>query len=194
MPAGFGGYKACNTTGTATNAGYPEHAYTWDVALRTRSILQAQGVRVLLTRSSDTGVGPCVNERAAMQSRAGVAAAVAIHGDGAPAGDHGFFICTASRRPDGATATTMARSHSLAVALHDALVSGSGMTTANYIGSNGYLPTTEFAGLNLSTKPTAFLEIGNMRDGGDAALQSSSAGRQRIAAALAAGILAYLGR
>ena len=33
-----------------------------------------------------------------------------------------------------------------------------------------------------------------MRNSGDAALQSSASGRQRIAAAVAAGILAFLGR
>ena len=37
--------KACDTTGTETNAGYPEHAFNWDVALRVRAILQRHGVR-----------------------------------------------------------------------------------------------------------------------------------------------------
>src|SRR5436190_5071122 len=32
VPAGRGKTKPCNTTGTATNAGYPEHAFTWYVA------------------------------------------------------------------------------------------------------------------------------------------------------------------
>ena len=32
--AGNGVFKACDTTGTATNGGYPEHAFTWDVANR----------------------------------------------------------------------------------------------------------------------------------------------------------------
>ncbi|MGH3920544.1 MAG: hypothetical protein ACRDSG_16145, partial [Pseudonocardiaceae bacterium] len=31
VPNGRGGTKPCNTTGTATNRGYPEHAFTWDV-------------------------------------------------------------------------------------------------------------------------------------------------------------------
>ena len=37
VPDGAGGTKPCNTTGTATNAGYPEHAFTWDMALRMRT-------------------------------------------------------------------------------------------------------------------------------------------------------------
>jgi N-acetylmuramoyl-L-alanine amidase len=43
-------------------------------------------------------------------------------------------------------------------------------------------------------RPATFLEIGNMRNAGDAAIQTSTAGRQRIAVAVATGILAYLGR
>src|SRR4029079_4725432 len=34
VDAGFGQRKACNTTGTSTNAGYTEAAYTFDVAKR----------------------------------------------------------------------------------------------------------------------------------------------------------------
>src|SRR3954471_18965938 len=55
VPAGYGTYKACATTGTTTNAGYPEHAFNWDVSLRVRTILRAHGIRVVLTRPSDTG-------------------------------------------------------------------------------------------------------------------------------------------
>ncbi|MGH4005472.1 MAG: N-acetylmuramoyl-L-alanine amidase, partial [Pseudonocardiaceae bacterium] len=50
VPNGRGGTKPCNTTGTATNRGYPEHAFTWDVALRVRDALTARGVQVVLTR------------------------------------------------------------------------------------------------------------------------------------------------
>jgi N-acetylmuramoyl-L-alanine amidase len=79
------------------------------------------------------------------------------------------------------------------VAMHDALLSGSGMTTSTYLGSNGYYPRSDLAGLNLATVPATFLEIGNMRNASDAAIQTSAAGRQRIAAALASGILSWLG-
>jgi N-acetylmuramoyl-L-alanine amidase len=192
VPAGFGAHKACDTAGTTTNGGYPEHAYTWDLALRTRRILRAHGVRVVLARSSDTGVGPCVDQRAAIGNHPQVAAVVNIHGDGGPASGHGFFVMTASRRPDGASDEVVRQNQQLAVAVHDGLARDSGMTTASYIGTNGYLRTDQFAGLNLSTRPAVFLEIGNMRNAGDAALQSSPSGRAGIAAGLAAGILDYL--
>jgi N-acetylmuramoyl-L-alanine amidase len=193
VPAGYGNYKACDTTGTSTVAGYPEHAFTWDVALRTRRILRAHGVRVVLTRPSDDGVGPCVDERAAIGNHPDVAAVVSIHADGAPPAGHGFHVNQDARVPDGASAAVAAESRALGRAEHAALARSSGLVPSTYIGSDGYYYRTDLAGLNLATRPATFLELGNMKNPGDAALQSSASGREQIAAAVAAGILAYLG-
>jgi N-acetylmuramoyl-L-alanine amidase len=190
VPAGFGQYKECDTTGTETNTGYSEHAFTWEVALRMRSILQARGVRVIMARSSDTGVGPCVDERARIGNEPGVAAVISIHADGAPSSGRGFHVCQASRQPAGAVIGNA--SHKLTVAIHDALLADSGMPVSSYLGTNGYYPRQDLAALNMATVPSTFLEIGNMRNGADAALQSTSAGRDRIAAAVAAGLLKWL--
>jgi N-acetylmuramoyl-L-alanine amidase len=194
VPAGYGEYKACDTTGTNTNAGYPEHAFNWDVAVRVRSMLRAHGVHVVMARSGDGGVGPCVDERAAIGNRSGVAAVVSIHADGAPSAGHGFHVNQDNRRPDGASAATAAKSIQLGQAVHAALEKSSGLVPSTYIGSNGYYYRSDLAGLNLATRPATFLELGNMRNAGDAALQSSAAGRERIAEAIGAGILAFLGR
>ena len=48
-PTAAAASKACDTTGTATNAGYSEHAFTWDVACESRPA-DAAGVRVVLSR------------------------------------------------------------------------------------------------------------------------------------------------
>jgi N-acetylmuramoyl-L-alanine amidase len=194
VPAGYGERKACDTTGTNTNAGYPEHAFTWDVTLRVRTILQRHGVRVVLTRPNDSGVGPCVDERAAIGNRPGVAAVVSIHADGAPSSGHGFHVNLASRTPDGATQATVHRSQRLGDDLHAALAKSSGLVPSTYIGKNGYFYRSDLAGLNLARKPSTFLELGNMRNSADAARLSSASGRAQIAAAVAAGILTYLGR
>jgi N-acetylmuramoyl-L-alanine amidase len=190
VPAGFGEYKDCDTTGTNTNAGYPEHAFNWDVSLRVRTLLQARGIHVLLTRPDDNGVGPCVDERARIGNQAGVAAVVSIHADGASSSGHGFHVCEDSRQPAGPAVA--AQSHSLTVAVHDALLRGSGMTVSSYLGTDGYYPRSDLAGLNLATVPATFLELGNMRNAGDAGEQSSASGRQRLAAAVADGIIAWL--
>ncbi len=192
IDAGFGRTKACETTGTSTNSGYAEHAFNWDVALRVRAIVQAHGVRALMTRPNDAGVGPCANVRAQMGNRPDVTAQISIHADGADSSGHGFHVCEDSRQPAGAAIA--AQSHRLTVALHQALLRGSGMTVSSYLGQDGYFPRDDLTGLNLAMRPATFLEIGNMRNAGDAGLQTSAAGRQRIAAAVAAGILAYLAR
>jgi len=46
------------------DAGYPEHKFNWDVALRVGELLLANGVNAKLTRTNDTGVGPCVDAAA----------------------------------------------------------------------------------------------------------------------------------
>src|SRR5919198_5705902 len=56
--------KPCDTTGTATASGYTEAAYNFDVAMRLRAILRRAGARVALTRTTNSGVGPCITRRA----------------------------------------------------------------------------------------------------------------------------------
>ena len=43
VPNGRGGTKQCNTSGTATNGGYPEHSFNWDVTLRVQDSLTQNG-------------------------------------------------------------------------------------------------------------------------------------------------------
>jgi N-acetylmuramoyl-L-alanine amidase len=190
VPAGRGRTKACNTTGTATNAGYPEHAFTWDVAVRVRDLLAASGVEVVLTRPNDTGVGPCINERAAIGNRAGAAAVVSIHADGSTnASAHGFHVAYSAPPLNAAQGEPAQR---LARTMRDGLVHA-GFATSTYIGSGGLSPRDDLGGLNLSERPAVLVECGNMRNATEAATFGSDAGRQSYAAAIAAGILAYLG-
>ena len=190
--AGYGRRKACETTGTQTNAGYSEHAFNWDVANRVRRLLQARGVHVIMTRPNDSGVGPCANRRAFIGNARNVTATVSIHADGARSSGHGFHICEDSHAPGGAAVKRA--SHALTVAVHDALERGSGLSISTYLGQHGYFPRDDLTGLNLATGPATFLELGNMRNAGDASLQTSAAGRQRMATATAAGILTWLAR
>jgi N-acetylmuramoyl-L-alanine amidase len=192
VPAGYGRTKPCNTTGTATNFGYPEHAFNWHVAENARRLLISHYVHVIMTRHNDQGVGPCVNKRAKIESTKGVQAAVAIHADGGPSWGHGFHVIEDSRRPVGASRATVHHSTDLGTILHNTLVRESGLTKSNYFGRDGYVRSDIYAGLNLSTNPTSFLELGNMRNAGDAAQQHSPAGRKRIAQAIADGLLIYL--
>ena len=103
----------------------------------------------------------------------GVDAAIAIHADGAAGGDHGFHLCVDSRRPEDATARRSPHTRGSTPRCTATLAASSGLSVANYVGRNGYYYRDDLAGLNLSTKPTAFLELGNMRNGADAHRQST---------------------
>ena len=188
VDAGHGERKPCNEIGASTAAGYAEHAFTWDVAARLRSLLAARGIDVRLTRSSDHGVGPCVDARGRFGNAVKADAVVSVHADGGPASGTGFHVIEAAR-PAGDKAASTA----LALAVRKAMLAGSGLRYATYIaGGDGLDVRDDLAGLTLSGRPTVMVEAGNMANRADAALQTSAAGRQRVAAALATGVLAFL--
>jgi N-acetylmuramoyl-L-alanine amidase len=188
VDAGHGERKPCNEIGASTAAGYAEHAFTWDVAARLRSLLAARGIDVRLTRSSDHGVGPCVDVRGRFGDAVKADAVVSVHADGGPASGTGFHVIEAAR-PAGDKAASTA----LALAIRKAMLAGSGLRYATYIaGGHGLDVRDDLAGLTLSGRPTVMVEAGNMANRADAALQTSAAGRQRVAAALATGVLAFL--
>ncbi len=189
VPAGRGQTKPCNTTGTATNAGYPEHAFTFDVAQRVGKALADKGIRVVYTRQDDTGVGPCVDRRAAIGNDAKADAVVSIHADGSTAaGAAGFHVAYSSPPLNAAQGEPSTR---LAQVVRDTMRSD-GFSTSNYIGGNGLSARTDLAGLNLSTRPAVLVECGNMRNAAEAARMTSAEGRQQYASAIAAAIEAYL--
>jgi N-acetylmuramoyl-L-alanine amidase len=185
--------KACDTTGAQTASGYTEAAYNLDVALRLRRILEKLGARVVLTRSTNTGWGPCITKRAAIGNRARATVALSIHADGGPRGGRGFHVIyPPSIR--GLTDDIAASSRRLALAVRASYRRGTGLPYATYIGSQGLAVRSDLGGLNLSDVPKVFVETGNMRNEADAALLESPVFRQRIARALADGLQTFLAR
>jgi N-acetylmuramoyl-L-alanine amidase len=183
--------KPCDTTGTETDAGYTEAAFNFNVAIRLARLLRAEGATVILTRTSNHGVGPCVTQRAAVGNRAHADAAISIHADGGPPGGTGFDVIEPGLIP-GHTEAIVAPSHRLALDIRDAYHRITHEPYANYVGHDALDVRTDLGGLNLSTVPKVFIECGNMRNASDAAKLSSAAFRQRIAVALAAGLTAFL--
>lgn len=187
--------KACNTTGTATNAGYAEHAFTYDVARRTAALLRRDGVTVSFTRTNDRGVGPCIDRRAAIGNAARADAVVSIHADGAPSRARGFHVIEPALAPDRGNRGILTPSARLATALRTRYASVTGLRRATYPGgilSPGLARRRDLGGLNLSRVPAVFIECGNMRNAADARVLASPAGRQRIAQGIASGVEAYL--
>jgi N-acetylmuramoyl-L-alanine amidase len=185
--------KPCNTTGTATDAGYAEHAYTFDVGTRLAKILRAQGATVVMTRPNDRGMGPCVNERAAIANKAHSDAALSIHADGAAVGDHGFHVIEPALI-SGYTGPIVKPSKRLGEAIRDAFHSGTGEPYSNYLGHDGIDVRRDLGGLNLAKVPAVFIECGNMQNPTDAGRMSNPAWREKAAQSLAAGLTAYLTR
>lgn len=163
---------------------YAEHAFTWAVALAVRDLLNAEGVQAVVTRPDDVGVGPCVDQRAAVAEDLAAAAFVSIHADGSAAGNRGFHVIASSLDPAGPEVG--AASDALALAVRDAM--SSVLPARDYLGSGGLDVGDDLAGLNLNRRPAIYLECGNMRDPTDAGLPSDPAGPARIATAIASGI------
>lgn len=188
VPTGRGGTKDCQTTGTATDDGYPEHTFNWDVVQRVQAGLEQLGVHTVLTRTDDASVGPCVDQRAATANAATPGAIVSIHADGGPASGSGFHVNYSSPALNAAQSGPAVE---LATMMRDALVA-SGMTPASYIGSHGLYGRADLAGLNLAEYPAVLVELGNMRNARDAARMESEGGLAEYATAVVSGVANYL--
>ncbi|MFC5719985.1 N-acetylmuramoyl-L-alanine amidase [Streptomyces gamaensis] len=189
------GRKECDTTGTSTNAGYAEAAFSLDVAHRARALLEGMGATVTLTHDGERPYGPCVDERAEIGNRAHADAAVSVHADGAAAGDRGFHVILPApvRAGKADTASIVGPSRELGTRLVSGFAAATGTSPSNYIGAGTGLDVRgDLGGLNLSAVPKVFLECGNMRDARDAALLTDPAWRQKAAQGIADGIAAFL--
>jgi len=182
--------ETCDTTGTETDGGYTEAQFNWDVALFLTADLRAEGATVALTRTSNTGVGPCVTERAAIGNEVHANAAISIHADGGPPGGRGFAILEPVA--DGPDDAIIGPSVTLGADLRAAFASGSGEPLSSYDGTGGIQPRDDLAGLNLSRVPKVFIECANMRNATDAALVTSPRWQATAARAIAAGLTAFL--
>ncbi|MCD0452357.1 N-acetylmuramoyl-L-alanine amidase [Actinocorallia sp. API 0066] len=182
------GYKACDTSGTSTNAGYTEHAFTWDVAKRTQKLLERRGANVYLTRQDDKSSGPCVDERAKFGNDKNAGAVISIHADGAAPNGHGFHVIAPKAVP-GYNEKIVKPSLRLAKDVRASYRQVTGMPYSTYTGGGqGLTIRDDLGGLNLSTVPKVFVETGNMRNKGDAAKLSDPKFRQKIAVSLADGL------
>ncbi len=190
VPTGRGGTKNCQESGTSTDDGYPEHTFTWDTTLRIRQELSALGVRTAMSRGNDTGLGPCVDERAAMANALHPNAIVSIHADGGPA-DRTRLPCATTRRRRSTSRRRGRPSSSprpcATSCRHPAWCPRP--TSA----PSGLYPRSDLAGLNLAQYPSVLVELGNMKNPADAGLITTPEGRQKYADAVVRGIAGFLG-
>ncbi len=192
VAAADGSTKACNTTGTETDDGrLTEAQFNFDLAEVLRETLIGAGAKVVMTRESNDGVGPCINERAEIANRTSAAVALSIHADGNEAlGAHGFDVIHA--RSDQMVDPALTQpSLFLAKDVRDALL-GADVPAANYVGRHGLDARDDLGGLNLSRVPAVLVELGNMRSPEEASRLEDPRYRSRLAGALALGIRKFL--
>ncbi|MHB8795312.1 MAG: N-acetylmuramoyl-L-alanine amidase family protein [Candidatus Nanopelagicales bacterium] len=179
--------KGCNTSGTATNAGFPEATFNWRVAKRLKALLEDAGARVEMTRTTNSydDWGPCVWDRAGLANRLDADAMISIHGDGAGSSSKGFFAI-APVLIKGWTDDVVAVDRRLAKATIAGMIAA-GAVPSNYV-SGQLLLSRDTTSLNLSNVPTTTIELGNMRNAQDARRMTSSAGQEQYARWLLAGL------
>ena len=180
----------CDTTGTATDGGYTEALFNFQVAGYLRADLVRDGARVVMTRTSNNGIGPCVNQRAAIINASHADVAVDIHADGAPSWGRGFTVLEPVA--DGPNDGVIASSARLAADVRAAMLTGTAMPVSNYDGKDGTKLRDDLAGLNLTTVPKILIEVGNMKNPADAAMLTSAAFQQQVAAVLLRAIVMFL--
>ena len=192
-------WEMCDTSGTETNSGYTEALFNFRVAEYLRADLIRAGARVVMTRNTNNGLGPCVDMRSFIINKAHANVAVDIHADGAietgAKKDRGFAIL----EPDNPLGDNLpnknviASSARLGADIRAAMLAGTSMPVSNYDGKNGINNTrTDLAGLNLTRVPKILIEVGNMRDAIDARLLTSATFQQQVARALLAAIVHFL--
>jgi N-acetylmuramoyl-L-alanine amidase len=183
--------ETCDTTGTQTDGGYTEASFNWNVARYLRADLRRAGARVVMTRHSNNGVGPCVTSRARILNRAGASVALDIHADGGPAWGRGFTVLEPVA--DGPNDGIITSSQRLGNDVRSALLKYTSMPVSNYDGHDGLVSRNDLAGLNLATEPKVLIECGNMRNATDAQLLTTPWFQRRLAHALETALVTFLG-
>jgi N-acetylmuramoyl-L-alanine amidase len=184
--------ETCDTTGTATASGYTEAQFNFGVARYLRADLIADGAKVVMTRDSNTGVGPCVTTRAQIINREHADVAIDIHADGGPSWGRGFTVLEPVA--DGPNNRVVASSIRFGADVRTALLRYTGMPQSTYDGTLGVVFRDDLAGLNLTTVPKILIECGNMGNATDAALLVEPVFQRLLARTFTAAIAQFLTR
>ncbi len=215
---GHGGYLP----GTVGLGGIKEKQVTLRIAEAARKLLQARGIRVVMTRSADTHVS--LASRAAYASRRKARAFISIHANHAPIPERRgaeTYILSAKASDEfalallrkeegvlaGAKAQTKAKSSELDFILSDLSHSAAHEKSAklarsiqNYLKKvSGLLPSrglrqAPFQVLREAAVPAALVEVGYLSNPAQAKYLSSAAGQKAAGRAIARGVLSFLGR
>lgn len=186
-------WENCDTTGTQTDSAHPytEALFNWRVASYLKADLLKDGAKVVMTRPSNKGHGPCVNKRSFIINDAHANVAVDIHADGAYcARCRGFALLEPIA--DGPNNKVIHSSRTLGADIKAAMLALRRMPVSNYDGTKGISYRNDLAGLNLTKVPKILIEVGNMKNAADVRLLTSPTFQQQVARALLNAIIKFL--
>lgn len=173
LDAGHGG----KDTGAPNRYGPDEKHITLDTTMRLERLLRRRGVNIAMTRRADTY--PTLEQRSDLANRARPRLFVSVHADSAPnQRARGFTVYVARN----ASAQALAAARNVALTLEAAGVISRGVKRA------------DFHVLTQTNCPAILIELGYLTNRVDATNLSNSAYRQKLAQAIANGVVAALRR
>lgn len=187
-------WENCDTSGASTDgsAPYTEALFNFRVASYLKADLIKAGAKVVMTRTSNDGLGPCVTKRAFILNQGHANVAVDIHADGAYcAGCRGFAILEPVALK-GWNDKVTGSSRSFGADVKAAMLAHTKMPVSDYDGKNGIAYRSDLAGLNLTKVPKVLIEVGNMKNATDAKMLTSATFQQQVARTLLAAIIKFL--
>ena len=161
--------------GTTSYYGNYEKHFNLSVARKVASQLKSRGVHVIMTRNSD--IYPELNERAEIANRAGADLFVSIHGDSHPKPSQNGYTIYVARSASWSSKKT-------AAAIDQAM----GQTGLSSVG----IRNQDYRVLVRTTMPAVLIECGYLSNPSEAAMLNDSAFQDRLARAIADGIIASL--
>ncbi len=195
------GHPSEVNSGTTVQNGTTEVHIAWVVALKLKQMLEAEGLRVVMTKSHEAQL-VTNKERAFIANNVGATLMVRLHCDAGE--DEGLSLYFPDRlaAKDGVTGPSqdvIERSKDLADTLHEAMTKvlsgvlkdgGVRGDSKTFVGSQqGVLTASIF-----SQVPIVTIEMVVLSNKGDAEFIKSEAGQEKMAQAIADGIAAFVGR
>jgi N-acetylmuramoyl-L-alanine amidase len=179
--------KAKVSSGThSVNTGTPESQLVLTIGLKLRDSLQAHGIQVVMTRTTqDVAISNV--QRAQMANDAGADLFVRIHADGAGDSSLSGILMLYPATTQGWTDDIAAESKRAARLALDKLVTSTGAR------SRGLSARSDLTGFNWSDIPVILPEIGLMTNQAEDALLATDDYQSRIVQGLTDAILNYLG-
>lgn len=172
LDAGHGGTQL----GGAGALRVPEKDLTLPVARRAAELLRSRGAQVVLTREADVTLG--LYERGLTAEAVRADLLVSIHANALPDG----------RDPRGIRGPEVYFTHPQAQAPAAAILAALRRTLPDLGPGSGLKPGADLALTRPTTQPSLLVETGYLTDPGNLRVLMDSAGRERLAQAIAAGI------